>query len=122
MTAIHPVTADRWDDLAAVLGPSGGDGGCWDMFWRLTATEYAASSRARNRGLLRELVEGGEVPAGLLAYRDGEPAGWVSVGPRTAYRRPRTAIRAALRKVVTPIDPYPAILPAVAVLPIRSRP
>lgn len=87
MTAIHPVTADRWDDLAAVLGPSGGDGGCWDMFWRLTASEYTASNRARNRGLLRELVEGGEVPAGLLAYRDGEPAGWVSVGPRTAYRR-----------------------------------
>jgi hypothetical protein len=42
---VEPVTPDRWDDLVAVLGSSGGDGGCWDMFWRLTASEYAASSR-----------------------------------------------------------------------------
>ena len=87
MTSIHPVTPDRWDDLEAVLGPSGGDGGCWDIFWRLTGTEYAASNRVRNRALLHELVTAGEVPAGLLAYRDGQPAGWVSVGPRSAYRR-----------------------------------
>lgn len=84
---IEPVVPGRWDDLAAVLGPAGGDGGCWDMFWRLTAAEYAASNRARNRVLLRELVEAGDVPAGLLAYHGGEPAGWVSVGPRSAYRR-----------------------------------
>jgi len=57
------------------------------MFWRLTGTEYAASSRVRNRALLHELVTAGKVPAGLLAYRDGQPAGWVSVGPRSAYRR-----------------------------------
>lgn len=87
MTAIHPVTPERWDDLEAVLGPSGGDGGCWDMFWRLTGAEYAASNRGRNRTLLHELVTAGEVPVGLLGYRGGEPAGWVSVGPRSAYRR-----------------------------------
>jgi GNAT superfamily N-acetyltransferase len=84
---IEPVTPDRWDDLVAVLGSSGGDGGCWDMFWRLTASEYAASSRDRNRASLREVVEAGSVPAGLLAYRDGAPAGWISVGPRSGYRR-----------------------------------
>ena len=43
------------------------------MFWRLTASEYAASSRDRNRASLRELVETELVPAGLLAYRDGAP-------------------------------------------------
>ena len=84
---IEPVTPERWADLETVLGRSGGDGGCWDMFWRLTGPEYAASSRDRNRALLRELVEAGAVPVGLLGYRDGEPAGWVSVGPRAAYRR-----------------------------------
>ncbi|HZB51443.1 MAG TPA: GNAT family N-acetyltransferase [Mycobacteriales bacterium] len=84
---IEPVTPERWADLETVLGRSGGDGGCWDMFWRLTGPEYAASSRDRNRVLLRELVEAGAVPVGLLGYRDGEPAGWVSVGPRAAYRR-----------------------------------
>jgi GNAT superfamily N-acetyltransferase len=84
---VEAVTPERWDDLEAVLGRSGGDGGCWDMFWRLTGSEYAASSRDRNRTALRDLVRAGSLPPGLLAYRDGEPAGWVSVGPRGDYRR-----------------------------------
>jgi GNAT superfamily N-acetyltransferase len=57
------------------------------MFWRLTGSEYAASSKDRNRAMLHRLVEGGTVPPGLLAYRDGAPAGWISVGPRADYRR-----------------------------------
>jgi GNAT superfamily N-acetyltransferase len=84
---VEPVTPERWDDLVAVLGPSGGDGGCWDMFWRLTGSEYAASNRDRNRTALRELVQVRSPAPGLLAYRDGEPAGWMSVGPRSGYRR-----------------------------------
>lgn len=84
---IGPVTPARWDDLVAVLGNAGGDGGCWDMYWRRTAAEYAAGTRDRNRRALHELVAAGEVPVGLLAYRDDEPAGWASVGPRSAYRR-----------------------------------
>ncbi|HEU4346828.1 MAG TPA: hypothetical protein VFR35_03475, partial [Actinoplanes sp.] len=62
---VEPVTAERWDDLVAVLGPSGGDGGCWDMYWRLTASGYAASSRDRNRTNLRELIKTGSLPPGL---------------------------------------------------------
>src|SRR5215203_994535 len=84
---VEPVTPQRWDDLTAVLGASGGDGGCWDMFWRRTASEYTASNRERNRAALHGLVETGTPPPGLLAYRDGEPAGWISVGPRAGYRR-----------------------------------
>jgi GNAT superfamily N-acetyltransferase len=84
---MEPVTPERWDHLRAVLGPSGGDGGCWDMFWRLTGAEYTASSKDRNRAMLHRLVEAGTVAPGLLAYRDGEPAGWISVGPRGDYRR-----------------------------------
>jgi GNAT superfamily N-acetyltransferase len=84
---VEPVTPERWDDLGVVLGSSGGDGGCWDMFWRLTGSEYAASSKDRNRAMLRRLVEAGTVAPGLLAYRDGAPAGWISVGPRGDYRR-----------------------------------
>jgi len=51
------------------------------MFWRLTGSEYTASSKDRNRAMLHRLVEAGTVAPGLLAYRDGEPAGWISVGP-----------------------------------------
>ena len=57
------------------------------MFWRLTASEYTASSRTRNRAALQGLVEAGTPPPGLVAYRDGEPVGWISVGPRAGYRR-----------------------------------
>ena len=57
------------------------------MFWRLTASEYTASSRSRNRAALQGLVETGAPPPGLIAYRDGQPAGWISVGPRAGYRR-----------------------------------
>lgn len=84
---VEPVTPQRWDDLVGVLGRSGGDGGCWDMYWRLTASQYRASSREGNRAALRDLVEARSVPPGLLAYRGSEPAGWISVGPRSLYRR-----------------------------------
>ena len=64
------MTPDRWDDLVAVLGSSGGDGGCWDMFWRLTASEYAASSRDRNRASLREFVDLTAPLTGITIIRD----------------------------------------------------
>jgi GNAT superfamily N-acetyltransferase len=87
LVRVEPVTSECWDDVCTVLGSSGGDGGCWDMFWRLTGSEYAASSKDRNRSLLHRLVEAGTVAPGLIAYRDGKPAGWISVGPRGDYRR-----------------------------------
>jgi GNAT superfamily N-acetyltransferase len=87
LVRVEVVTSERWDHLEAVLGSAGGDGGCWDMFWRLTASEYAASSKDRNRALLRGLVEADPKAPGLVAYCDGEPAGWISVGPRAGYRR-----------------------------------
>ena len=40
----------------------------------------------RNQRELRATVKAGRVP-GLLAYADGEPVGWCSVGPRCDYGR-----------------------------------
>jgi GNAT superfamily N-acetyltransferase len=57
------------------------------MFWRLTGSDYLASSKDRNRAMLQRLVEARTAAPGLLAYRDGEPAGWISVGRRDDYRR-----------------------------------
>jgi hypothetical protein len=45
------------------------------MFWRLTGSEYTASSKDRNRATQHRLIEAGPVAPGLLGYRDGEPAG-----------------------------------------------
>ena len=84
--AVHPLTPDRWDDLAALFGRVGADGGCWCMYWRLTGAEYARSDRERNRALLRDLVERDRVP-GLLAYLDGRPVGWCGLGPRDGFAR-----------------------------------
>ena len=82
----QPLTPDRWDDLVQLFGPGGADGGCWCMYWRYTQAEYASSSRALNKVALRESVDQGRVP-GLLAYKDGQPAGWCGVSPRASFAR-----------------------------------
>jgi GNAT superfamily N-acetyltransferase len=89
MLEIRPVTADRWEELAALFGPSGAFAHCWCTWWRQTARDFAlgeAESGAGNRRLMHEIVEAGSEP-GLLAYRDGRPVGWTSVAPRPQYGR-----------------------------------
>ena len=89
MLDIRPVTADRWEDLAAFFGPSGAFAHCWCTWWRQTSAEFSQGveeNGAPNRALMRSLVEAGTEP-GLLAYRDGQPVGWVSVAPRIQYGR-----------------------------------
>jgi hypothetical protein len=97
--AVHPVTADRWDDLATLFGDRGASSGCWCMFFRLTSGEFARQAGAKAREGLRGLVRGGAVP-GLLAYSQGRPVGWCPVAPRLelspgdqAGRRPRRVRR-----------------------------
>lgn len=89
MLDIRPVTADRWEDLAAFFGPSGAFAHCWCTWWRQTAAEFSqgeAEGGDGNRALMHEIVEAGSEP-GLLAYRDGQPVGWTSVAPRPQYGR-----------------------------------
>jgi GNAT superfamily N-acetyltransferase len=83
---IHPVTPARWDDLAALAGERGFTSGCWCMWWRVSAKEFEESHGAGLRRELRDLVASGREP-GLLAYVDGEPAGWAAVAPREEYSR-----------------------------------
>ena len=56
------------------------------MWWRLSGKEFAAKKGDGTRAALKALVDRGDVP-GLLAYVDGEPVGWCSVGPREAFPR-----------------------------------
>ena len=51
------------------------------MYWRLPRRDFEASLGDKARRLFRARVEAGP-PPGLVAYRDGDPVGWVQVGPR----------------------------------------
>jgi len=89
---VQQLTPERWDDLVRLFerrGPHGGRPvtlGCWCMYWRRPAKEFDASWGADNRKALEQIVASGATP-GLLAYLDGEPVGWCSVGPREGFVR-----------------------------------
>jgi len=79
-----PVTPERWSDLQTLFGECGAYEGCWCMWWRLTRREWMRQRGEANRRAMKRIVESGEVP-GIIAYVDGGPAGWCSVGPREAF-------------------------------------
>jgi GNAT superfamily N-acetyltransferase len=83
---IRPVTSDRWDDLVALFGPNGAYSNCWCMWWRLSSAEFDRKHGAGTRRAMKRLVDKNRIP-GLLAYLDGQPVGWVSVGPREEFPR-----------------------------------
>jgi GNAT superfamily N-acetyltransferase len=87
MLEVRPVTADRWEELAELFGPSGAFSNCWCTWWRQTSAEFSAGIQdhgAENISLMHSIVEAGSEP-GLLGYHDGKPVGWVSVAPRPQY-------------------------------------
>lgn len=54
------------------------------MWWRQTRAEFDRAHGERNRRAMKRMVDGGEVP-GIIAYADGEPIGWCSIGPREHF-------------------------------------
>ncbi len=83
-----PVTAERWGDMCELFelrGPRGGRRnspayGCWCMYWRDRDLPHGEPKKRA----MAELVRSGHEP-GLLAYEDGAPVGWVSLGPREDF-------------------------------------
>ncbi len=68
------------------MGKRGGTGGCWCMYWRVSHKEFEAQKGEDNKQLMNGMVKSGVVP-GILAYVNGQPAGWCSVAPREDYPR-----------------------------------
>ncbi|MCY1716873.1 GNAT family N-acetyltransferase [Microbacterium sp. SL62] len=82
---ILPATGDRFDDAETAL--DSGDGpGCQCQWWLLTNAEFQKTSRDDLTTRFHAEMHGDLAP-GLIAYVDGEPAGWVRVGPRIDQTR-----------------------------------
>jgi GNAT superfamily N-acetyltransferase len=96
----RPLMPDRFADLESLFGPHGAAGGCWCMWWRRTAKEFAACNGEENRAALRALVETGARP-GVVAYANEEPVGWCAIAPRADY------VRLARSRSLRPIDNEP---------------
>ncbi len=83
---IHPVTPERWDDLARFFQGHGNPNYCWCMTWRVSSREFRDLESGGRQEALRERVLSGQ-PVGLLAYDGEHPVGWCSVAPRESYAR-----------------------------------
>ncbi|MGY1735985.1 MULTISPECIES: GNAT family N-acetyltransferase [unclassified Geodermatophilus] len=79
---VHPATRERFDDVAAVLGPRNPDANvCWCLSHRLDSRTNRELVGPARREYVRALT-GRPVAPGVLAYDDGEVAGWAAVAPR----------------------------------------
>ena len=110
---IKPLTPSRIDDFAHVLKSSGSGSSCWDLWPRLAGAEQRADgldrSSAMRRAKLASLATRRRAP-GLLAYRDREAVGWVSIGPRLDYHR------LANSKATPALDELPVwVIPCITV-------
>jgi len=99
---IRPLTPSRWSDLETVFAARGCSvaRGCWCMFYRETgpAVVPAGVRRAEvQRKKLLALCNAGP-PPGLIAYQEGRPVGWVTLGPREKF------LRLARSPVMKPVD------------------
>ena len=115
---IHPLTAERLPDLATLFGQGGDPKWCWCSFFRLRNVDFKGATATSNRSVLERAVTttaaDGRAP-GLVAYRDGEAIGWVSLGPRDDYARLQNS------RVLAPIDEKPVWSIVCFVVARRAR-
>jgi len=83
---VVPATAERWPDVVTLLGGND-DKGCWCQAPRGRAGGYGQAVPGTRRKMLRSQIEDDDPPPGLLAYVDGEIAGWCGFGPRPSLPR-----------------------------------
>jgi GNAT superfamily N-acetyltransferase len=115
---IHPLTPDRFADLATLFEQGGDPRWCWCAFWRVRGRDWTNSTAEENRAVLEEAVgtlATEDRAPGLVAYRDGEAVGWVSLGPRADYDR------IVHSTVLAPVDDRPVWSIVCFVVGRRSR-
>jgi GNAT superfamily N-acetyltransferase len=81
--AITVKPAHDFDDMATMFAPKKPESSvCWCLSWRLSSKENRELSGTARADKVRELCARSRAP-GVLAYRDGEVAGWAGVAPRS---------------------------------------
>jgi GNAT superfamily N-acetyltransferase len=90
--SVLPANEASWVDLQAVFGTRGQGSRCQCQRFKLAPRESFASFPVEERAdRLRRQTDCGhpdsDTTSGLVAYLEGEPAGWCAVEPRTAYPR-----------------------------------
>ena len=69
-------TIDRWDDVQHSLS-GGGDGRSCQCIWPVVRRKaWDSTTVDERRDMLHEEIAAGPAP-GLIAYVDGEAAGWI---------------------------------------------
>ncbi|HEY3465434.1 MAG TPA: GNAT family N-acetyltransferase [Amycolatopsis sp.] len=89
MLTVVPVDQASWADLQAIFGDRGDPARCRCQFFKETPAQWRSSTPGERAERFREQTA--DHATGLVAFLDGEPAGWCAVEPRTAYRRLRTS-------------------------------
>ena len=82
---VVPATVERWPDVVTVLGGNA-DKGCWCQAPRGIVRAHGSDTPGTRREQLRAQLAA-EPPPGMLAYVDGEAAGWLGFGPRPSLPR-----------------------------------
>ncbi|BDZ44624.1 GNAT family N-acetyltransferase [Naasia aerilata] len=74
--------AHEFADMATMFAPKNPESSvCWCLSWRLSSKENRSLAGAARAEKVRELCSRDLAP-GVLAYRDGEVAGWAGIAPR----------------------------------------
>jgi GNAT superfamily N-acetyltransferase len=97
---IEPLTPKGFGDLAALFEEGGDPKWCWCVYFRFRGRDWSNSTAGQNRAALEDLT-GRDLAPGLVAYRDDQAIGWVSLAPREDYER------LAYSKVLAPVDDTP---------------
>jgi GNAT superfamily N-acetyltransferase len=91
MITVVPANQASCDDLRAVFGDRGEPARCQCQYFKIRDVEWRSVPVGERAQRLRSQTgcgdPGAATTSGLVAYLDGEPAGWCAVEPRTAYPR-----------------------------------
>ena len=85
---VVPANEASWEDLQAIFGTADA-GHCQCQRFKIKGWIWRDSTQDERTAMLQDQTSCGTPDApstsGVVAYVDGEPAGWVAVEPRTAY-------------------------------------